>query len=322
MSRLVVIIPAFDEEQSIANVIKNVPPSIKGIDEIKIVVIDDGSTDSTAEVAKVNGVEVISHPHNLGLGVTFRRGISRALELDADVIVNIDADGQFNPQDIPLIVAPVIEGKAEFVTASRFMSKDPDFKLSILKRMGNRMMSWIISGIVGKKYFDVSCGFRAYSRKAALRMNLFGKFTYTQETFIDLAYKDIPIVEVPVKVRSKREFGKSKISSNLFKYGFQTMKIIIMAFRDYKPFKLMGIISLVFAVFGVAVGGFFLVHYIRAGEFRPHTWAGFLSGTFLALALLFLIAGVFMEMFSRMRINQERLLYLARKRFYDSKNDE
>jgi len=153
-------------------------------------------------------------------------------------------------------------------------------------------------------------------------MNLFGQFTYTQETFIDLAYKNIPIVEVPVKVLSKRKFGKSKISSNLFKYGFQTMKIITMAFRDYKPMKMMGIVSLISAVFGAGFGIFFLVHYLRTGMFKPHTWAAFLSGSFLALALLFLVAGIFMEMFSRMRINQERLLYFSRRKFYDSEYDE
>lgn len=322
MKKLIVIIPAFNEEATVAQVIRDIPSSIEGIDEMKTVVIDDGSTDGTAKSARLAGAEVISHPKNLGLGVSFRRGITRALELKADIIVNIDADGQFNPKEIPQIIAPILEGKAEFVTGSRFLIKDPDFHLSFSKKWGNRLMSWIISRIVGKKFHDVSCGYRGYSREAALRMNLFGKFTYTQETFIDLAYKDVPIMEVPVKVRSEREFGKSKISSNLFQYGFQTIKIITMAIRDYKPMKLMGFLSAILATFGLGLAIFFIGHYIRTGLFKPHTWAAFVSGTLLLLSLFFLIIGIFMEMFSRMRINQERLLYFARRDAYESKKKD
>ena len=318
MKRLVVIIPALNEEETISQVIQNVPSNIKGLDDIKIVVIDDGSTDKTADFARKQRAEVISHPVNLGLGVAFRRGICRALELGADVIVNIDADGQFDPQEMGKIVSPILDGRADFVTGSRFQKKDPDMRLSVAKKWGNKLMSWIISRIVREKYHDVSCGYRGYSRQAALRMNLFGKFTYTQEVFIDLAYKDIPILEVPVTVRSEREYGKSKISANLFNYGFQTIKIITMAFRDYKPMRLMGFGSIFFAMLGSGIGVFFLVHYLRTGMFKPHTWAGFVSGGLLALSLLFLFVGIFMEMFSRMRINQERLLYFARKKHYDN----
>jgi len=208
------------------------------------------------------------------------------------------------------------------VTASRFKSADYSPEMSKTKALGNKLMSFIISKIIGKKFHDVSCGFRAYSRDAALRMNLFGKFTYTQETFIDLASKNISIIEIPVRVRGEREFGKSKIASNLFKYGFNTLRIILSAFRDYKPLRLMFFISLFFILVGILSGSFFLVHYVRTGAFRPHTWAGFLSFSSFVLAIFMLIAGIFMEMFSRMRMNQEQLLYLTRKEHYKNLKTE
>jgi glycosyltransferase involved in cell wall biosynthesis len=322
MKQLAIIIPAFNEEKGIASILDGIPEIIEGIDKVDVIVINDGSTDNTEQIAREKGVEVITHPYNMGLGISFRKGLERALERGADIIVNIDADGQFDPQDIPRLVTPVIKEGAEVVTASRF--KSPDFvpEMSRTKALGNRLMSFIISKITGKKFHDVSCGFRAYSRDAALRMNLFGKFTYTQETFIDLASKNISIIEIPVEVRGEREFGKSKMASNLFKYGYSTLRIILSAFRDYKPLRLMFFVSLFFIVVGVLSGTFFLIHYIRTGYFRPHTWAGFLSFSSFILAIFMVIAGIFMEMFSRMRMNQEQLLYLAKKEHYEKLKSE
>jgi len=317
MKKLVITIPAFNEEKSISWVLDGIPRKIEGIDTIDIIVINDGSTDQTEKAAKKKGAEVISHPYNLGLGVSFQKGIQRALELGADIVVNIDADGQFDPSDISKLVFPVLKGEADVVTATRFKSPDHHPDISKIKEFGNKLMSLIISKITGKKFYDVSCGFRAYSREATLRMNLFGKFTYTQETFIDLASKNISIIEIPVRVRGERKFGKSKVSSNLFKYGFNTLRIILSAFRDYKPLRMMFFVSLFFIVVGVFSGSFFLIHYIRAHAFKPHTWAGFLSFSSFILALFMVIVGIFLEMFSRMRMNQEQLLYFARKKYYE-----
>jgi glycosyltransferase involved in cell wall biosynthesis len=322
MKHLVVIIPAYNEEKGISSILDGIPKKIEGISRIEVVVINDGSTDNTEKIAKDKGAEVITHPQNMGLGVAFRKGMERALEKRPDVIVNIDADGQFDAQDIPKLVNPILKGLAECATASRFISPDLAPRMSRAKNIGNRFMSFIISKIVGHKFYDVSCGFRAYSREAALRMNLFGKFTYTQETFIDLASKNIPIIEIPVRVRGEREFGESKVASNLLKYAFNTLRIIIGAFRDYKPLRLMASVSLFFVLIGVLSGAFFLVHYIHTGAFKPHTWAGFLSSFSFLLALFMLIVGIFMEMFSRMRMNQELLLYFARKDHYEKPESE
>jgi len=322
MKKLVISIPAFNEEKGIARILDGIPERINGVDKIDIVVVDDGSTDKTGEIARNKGAEVITHPCNLGLGVTFKDGLERALEKGADVIVNIDADGQFDPEDISKLIAPIMKGDSGMVTASRFKSSDFFPEMPRIKVAGNKFMSFIISKIVKKKFYDVSCGFRAYSRDAALRMNLFGKFTYTQESFIDLASKNVAITEVPVKVKGEREFGKSKVASNLFKYGFNTLRIIISAFRDYKPLRLMVFVSILFVIIGILSGAFFLVHYIRTGAFKPHTWAGVLSFSSFILAMFMIIAGVFMETFSRMRMNQEQLLYFKRKEHYKNQPEE
>ncbi|MBN1274304.1 MAG: glycosyltransferase family 2 protein [Candidatus Aminicenantes bacterium] len=317
MKKIVVLSPAYNEEQSIASVLRKIPRKWKADIQVEVVVIDDGSTDRTAEIALQEGAEVFSHTRNMGLGVAFRKGLHRGLEKGADVIVNIDADGQFNAEDIPKLVEPILQGKAGFVTASRFKSADLRPKMPLIKRIGNRFISCVISRIVGGKYKDVSCGFRAYSRDAALKLNLFGRFTYTQETFIDLAVKDVSILEVPVKVTGERRFGKSKISSNLFVYGFKTMRIIIGALRDFKPMVLFTFFSLFWFVIGSITGIFFMDHYLRTGSFRPQTWAVFVSAGSFLLALFLMITGLVMNMFGRMRINQEKLIFFARKNYYD-----
>ncbi len=319
MKLLVIIIPAYNEEEGIGQVLDRMPRRVEGIDRLKILVVNDGSTDRTADVAREKGAEVISHPLNQGLGVAFRNGIERALEQGADIIVNIDADGQFDPEDIPQLVAPILKDEAEVVTASRFLSPELKPKMSRIKAAGNKFMSAFISKIVKEKFYDVSCGFRAYSKDAALKMNLFGKFTYTQESFIDLAAKNVPIKEVAIRVKGERPYGKSRIASNLFKYGFNTTRIILGAFRDYKPLRMMAFIALGFLAIGIPVGVFFLVHYIRTGSFRPHTWAAFLSFASFMLALFMVIVGIILEMFSRMRIIQEQLIYLAKRERYEAR---
>lgn len=320
MKKIVIISPAYNEEQSIASVLRKIPRRWDKNISLEVIVIDDGSTDRTAEIALQEGAEVYSYPSNRGLGVAFRKGIHKALEKGADIIVNIDADGQFSAEDIPELVRPILRGEAGFVTASRFKSADLRPKMPLIKRLGNKFMSFIINRIVRGNFKDVSCGFRAYSREAALRLNLFGRFTYTQETFIDLAVKDVAVLEVPVKVSGEREYGKSKISSNLFNYGLKTMRIIIGALRDYKPLVLFSIFSAFWILAGLVTGIFFLSYYLRTGNFRPHTWAVFVSAGSFLLSLFLIVTGLILNMFSRMRLNQEKLIFYARKEYYDKRS--
>jgi glycosyltransferase involved in cell wall biosynthesis len=265
---------------------------------------------------------VVDHEKNRGVGSSFHTGTRKALTLDPDIMVNIDADGQFNPEDITKLIEPIVSREAEFVTASRF--KDPEYypKMSKAKFIGNKFMSHFIGKIGGQKFYDVSCGFRAYSKDALLHLNLFGEFTYTQETFLNLLVKNVPILEVPIKVRGIREHGKSKVASNLLTYGYNTLKVILKSMRDYWPLKLFSIISMISFIVGFGLGTFLLIHYIISGGFTPHKWAGFTAGFFLILALGTLTIGFILDMFARMRINQEEMLYYMKCIFFKNKNDD
>jgi len=306
---LVVTIPCLDEAKTVARVVAAVPRQLAGVARIDVLVVDDGSTDTTVAEATHAGALVVSHRGNLGLGQAFRTGVRQALALGADVVVNMDGDGQFDPNDIGAIAAPVLAGEAEMATGSRFLRRDLVPEMPTIKRWGNRWVAWIVRLLTGKRFADVSCGFRAFSREALLRMNLFGSFTYTQETFLDLAFKRLAIVEVPVKVRGTREFGVSRVASSIPRYAWRSMKIMLRAFIGYRPFVFFAAIAAFFFAVGVPLLVFLLVHYLRVGAFSPHIWAGFVGGSFCFLGISTLVTGLVGDMLVRMRLNQEEILY-------------
>jgi len=323
--KLVIIIPSYNEEDTIGDVINRIPLSFEGIDQIIPLVIDDGSTDQTVTLAKAAGAEVISHAQNRGVGFAFNTGLEAALELGADIMVNIDADGQFSPQEINRLIAPILNGKADFVAGDRFIDDNRHHRkpknMPIIKYWGNLWMSRLISLLSKEYYRDVSCGFRAYSKKALLWLNLRGKFTYTQETFLDFSNKGLDITSVPVHVKYFTD-RKSKVAGNLFKYTFRTLKIIIRAYRDYNPLKFFGWLSMPPFIIGLGCGIFFLIHFIRVGEFFPYKFMGFAAVYLISLALLLWIVGLLADMFMRMRANEEKLLYIEKKRRYAQKESQ
>jgi len=175
-------------------------------------------------------------------------------------------------------------------------------------------MSRIISNLTGQKFYDVSCGMRCYGRRAALQLYLLARFTYTQEVFLNLAFREVRIVEVPIRVRGVREFGHSRVAGSLWRYGFRTAAIIIRSYRDYWPLYFFGVIALALLGCAAVLGGFFLVHYLRTGMFWPHTWAGVSAGACIGLAALMIHLGLIGDMLNRHRIYLEELLYRQRDR--------
>lgn len=319
--KIVIIIPCLNEEKTIGKVIDDIPRDLEDITELEVLVVDDGSTDDTVKTAKEHNASVVSHSGNMGVGKAFQTGLNTALKMGADIIVNIDGDGQFNPNDIPKLIQPIIEDKADFVTASRFIKKGFTPKMSSIKKWGNRRIAGIISILTGKKFYDVSCGFRAYSKETALRLNLFGKFTYTQETFLDLAFKDIRMMEVPLKIRGIREYGKSRVASNLWKYAVNSSKIIFRTFRDYKPLRFFGFISVILLIISLGLGGFFLGHYIINKRFSPHLWAGLTAGFLFFISVLFFVTGLLADMLDRIRQNQEKILYYEKLKLIEKEKE-
>ncbi|MCB5235042.1 MAG: glycosyltransferase family 2 protein [Candidatus Cloacimonetes bacterium] len=306
---LVIALPAYNESATIGQVLDSIKDSFQGVSIVTKLVIDDGSTDTTKEIAISKGAMVVSHSHNKGVGAALQTAVKTALGIDADIMVNIDSDGQFDTSDIELIIQPILEDKADFVTASRFKDKSLKPEMPWIKYQGNRFMSALISKLTKSKYYDVSCGFRAYSKETLLRLNLFGSFTYTQESFLDLAFKGLRIIEVPVKVRGVREHGKSRVASNLFKYGSNTISIILHSVIDYRPLSVFGVFALILFLASIGFGLFFFIHYFVTGRFSPHIWAGFVSGFLFAMGLLVIVLSLLGDMLSRIRLNQEEILY-------------
>jgi glycosyltransferase involved in cell wall biosynthesis len=318
--KLVVTIPALNEEKTIAQVVRGVPRNIPGISEVEVIVVNDGSTDATAEVAEQAGAMVLNVTGRPGLGSIFRTGLERAMRRGADIIVNIDGDGQFNPADIAKLVVPILKDEADFVTCSRFADPTLIPDMPKVKFWGNRMVTAIINWVCdGKKFTDVSCGFRALNREAAYRLTLFGRFTYTQECFIDLFGKGMRIAEVPLKIRGVREHGKSRVASSIWRYATSSLPIILRAARDIQPLKFFGIIAMMFFTPGFLLGLFVTGWYIYRTKTTPFTSFITMSGILITLSFLMGVLALLADMLGRTRRINEELLYLARRKIYSTR---
>lgn len=311
--RMLVAIPCLNESATIANVIKDIPRQIPGIARVDVLVVDDGSTDLTAEMAKSANATVVRHPLNRGVGAAFQTAVTYAIDNNYDVMVNIDGDRQFNPADIPKLVKPLLAGEADMVTASRFIDPSMIPQMPKVKLAGNHMMSHLISKLVRQRFFDVSCGFRCYSREALLRLNLHGAFTYTQETFLDFSVKNLRIKEIPIEVRYFDD-RKSRVAGSIGKYAVNSAKIIFRGYRDYFPLRFFVGIAAFFAIPALIFSILFLGNYAITGHFSGYLFAGFSSAFLFAIAIAFVILGVVADMLDRIRSNQERILYMLRKK--------
>ncbi len=314
--KLLVVIPALNEAATVGHVVNRVPRNIPGINQTAIVVVDDGSTDQTAQLARQAGAKVITHDSPRGVGVVFHRALDLVIDEAADILVFIDGDGQFNSGDIRKVVRPIIEGHADCATAARAHPNSAPHRQSLGRRIGNRVMSRLISLLTGQRLYDAACGFRAYSAKTAMNLNLTGRFTYTQETLLDIALKGGRIVEVPIRVRGTRKHGKSRVANSLIRYGIRALIIIFRAYRDYRPLRFFGVFALVQFLVALMLGGFFLMHFVLAGRFSPHLWAGITSGFLMIMSTLTLVIGILADMLDRIRLNQEKVLYYAKLRLY------
>jgi glycosyltransferase involved in cell wall biosynthesis len=311
--RLLVAIPCLNEAATIAQVVSEVPRLLPGIAQVDVVVVDDGSSDSTATEATTAGATVLRHPRNLGVGTAFQTAVNYAVENRYDLMVNIDGDRQFNPGDIPKLVLPVLADRAEMVTASRFADSEMTPDMPRVKLVGNHLMSYLISRLVRQKFCDVSCGFRCYSREALLQLNLHGAFTYTQETFLDFAVKRLTILEVPVAVVYFPD-RKSRVAGSILKYAVNTATIIFRGYRDYFPLRFFWSITLLFAIPALLGAAIFFGHYLATGRFTGYLFAGFLSAFFAIMSTVFFVVGIVADMLDRIRSNQERILYRIKKR--------
>ena len=315
--KLAIVIFAFNEEESIGGVLGRIPAVIEGIDETDVIVVDDGSTDGTRALALALGARVVSHAKNRGLGAAFATAIDAALRAGADIIVSLDGDGQHPPEAIPLLIAPLLAGEADFATATRFSDPALAPRMPALNRLGNRLVARITGLACGRPFTDAACGFRAYSRDAALRINIFGGHTYTQECLLDLARKGVAMTEVPVAIRGVREHGRSRVAHNLVRYGLRALTILVRAVRDRLPFPFFGAIGAALALIGTAAEMTVLVNFALTGKTSPYHSFTTLGAIFLILGAFSFLIALLADMLSRMRETQETLLYLEKRRHYD-----
>lgn len=257
--KLVIQIPCLNEEATLAQALSELPKTIEGIDEIEILIIDDGSADKTIEVARRNGVkdfEIL--PTNLGLAKAFSTGLRKALQMGADIIVNTDADNQYCAADIVKLVEPIIKRQADIVIGARPIEEIQHF--SCIKKMLQKFGSSVMRLVSSTEIADATSGFRAFSRDAALQINVFDNYTYTLETIIQAKAKGLEIISVPIRVNP--ELRKSRLIKNVFDYIKRSTFTMLRMFIVYRPFRFFAIIGLLFLIPGLLVGLRFLYFYL------------------------------------------------------------
>ncbi len=306
--KLVVTIPAFNEENSIGDVIKNIPRDC--CDDVKIVVIDDGSNDNTSLVAQKAGADfVIKHSNNLGLAKTYRDLIDVGLDLDADILLNIDADGQYEPKEISKLIHPILNNEADIVLGSRFAGKIEQMPIS--KKIGNKIATKVTSRVAGQNFSDCQTGFRALNKEAALRMNTVSDFTYTQESLVEAVYNNLKICEVPVNFY-KRE-GESRLFPNVFNYAKRAGTTLIKTYIYHKPLKFFLYVGMIVLLIGFVLGMRVLIHYLTTTVVTPYLPTAVLSTLCCIVGFQIIIFGLLGDMLRRNQNLHEEILYRLKK---------
>ena len=312
MARLLIAIPCLNEAASVGELILKIPKSIVGVNLITTLVIDDGSTDDTAELIKNLEVEIISHKINKGLGAVFRTASDYALSRKYDYLVIIDGDLQFEPSEIPSLLMPLVENECDVVVGNRFADDRIILDMGRPKQVGNRIVTKVINILAKSNYSDVSSGFRGYSREALLRINTNFDFNFSQEILLEISFHKLKVIEIPVTVRYF-EGRKSRVANNLARYGIRITKTILRTYRDLFPLKFFWFFSGISFLPSLFFGLIFLNHFSKTGQFTGYLFAGFTSGFFLSVSILLFVAGIIADMLARIRRNQESALYLLKK---------
>lgn len=277
--KIVVQIPCYNEEKTLAKVVKGIPRRIRRC-SVAVLVVDDGSSDKTSQIAKKAGVEkIVRNKKNLGLAKAFCIALKESLDMGADIVVNIDGDDQYETKEIQKLVDPILNDEADMVIGDRQVKGLKHMPTS--KRLGNILGSWTIRKLTGANVQDASSGFRAFSRTAALSFNLNSTHTYTHETIIQATGKDMIIKEVPI-VFKKRKYGESRLIKGIWSHIQQSAITIIRTILMYKSFRYIFISGILFIALGVAVG-FRFIYFFAIGEGSGHTQSLVLSSILISL---------------------------------------
>ena len=310
--KLVIQIPCFNEEANISKVLESIPKKIKGVDEIKIIVLDDASIDKTSEVANKFNVEIIKSPYNTGLANTFKKGLQKALEENADILVNIDGDNQYNAQDIEKLIEPIIQKKCDITIGTRPIDNIKTF--SPIKKILQKFGSFIVKIISQVDIKDAASGYRAYSKKALLKLNIFNSYTHTIETIIQAKNKNLIVKNVDIRVNNQ-ENRKSRLFKNNLDYILKQAKTTIRFFIIYRPVKFFSLIANFFLFFSACIGLRFLYFYIAYGG-KGHIQSLILCTITSILAFLLYMIAILADLFTINRKLLEDIQFDLRQKKY------
>jgi len=315
--KLIIQIPCYNEEQTLPLTYADLPNSIEGIDEIEVLIIDDGSSDKTIKVAKKLGINhVVINKKNMGLARSFRRGIEECLKQGADIIINTDGDNQYAGWDIPKLVKPVLDEEADIVIGDRETHKIPHFSKS------KKFMQWFGSAVVRKLAGiwvpDTVSGFRAISRESAIKLNVLSSFSYTIEMVIQAGKRDMKIVSVPVETNAKTR--DSRLFKSIPSFITRQITTIIRMYAMYQPLKALFLLGSFLTIIGILPIVRFLYFYFTIGG-DGHVQSLILGGVFVLLGFIAYIAGILADLISfnrqllEMQLEKVKRIELGKKKY-------
>ena len=307
--RLIVQIPCYNEEETLAATIAEIPRDIPGIARVELLVIDDGSSDRTTEVARACGVEhLVRHRRNRGLAAAFRSGLDECLRLKADIIVNTDADNQYAGADIPQLVAPILAGRADVVIGDRGASRLAHFSRG--KRLLQGLGSAVVRRLSGTQVPDAVSGFRAFSREAAMQLNLVNVFSHTIETVMQIGDRRLAVVAVPV--RARRVQRNSRLFRSLPQFLRRSVTVLVRSHLMYRPLRHFALLGLAVSLVGAVPIGRFL-WFAATGDSAGHVQSLVLGSALLGLGFLTLVLGLLADLIAANRRLLEQVLERLRR---------
>ncbi len=316
--KLIIQIPCYNEAETLPITLAELPREVEGFDKVEWLIINDGSTDNTIEVAKAHGVDhVVDLKFNQGLAKGFMAGIKECLRQGADVIVNTDADNQYKAEDIPNLVKPILDGKAEYVIGARPIDQTEHF--SKTKKILQKIGSWVVRKASRTDIPDAPSGFRAMSRDCAMRLNVYNNYTYTLETIIQAGQKNMAITSVPI--RTNKDLRPSRLLSSIPNYIKKSVVTIVRIFVVYKSFQFFMTIAGVLFGAGFLLGLRYLYFYFT-GDGGGHIQSVILAGVLMGMGFQTGLIAFVADLLSVNRKLLEELRYEQMKQLYDKERDE
>ena len=296
--KLIIQIPCFNEEATISGTLADLPREVHGFDTVEWLIIDDGSTDRTVEIAEQCGVDhVVRLSHNQGLAAAFSEGLEASLRAGADVIVNTDGDNQYQARCIPDLTAPIIERRAQIVVGARPIATVPHF--SLLKRSLQHLGSWVVRRVSKTDIQDAPSGFRAFDREAAMQLYVFNRYTYTLETIIQAGRLGIPIVSVPIEVNDPTR--ESRLFRSIGQYIMRSVQTILRIAMLYSPLRTFSILAGILMLPGVVAFARFLYYY-AIGRGDGHVQSLVIGAALIAAGMITLVGGLIADLVAANRV--------------------